>query len=466
MNSDQDKIVPVFTEEVNLFRPVQMNVAERAVRWKTWNPSFVGQPSNQRVLFSYPNVGTDYIDLARTHLYVKLKIVEEDSLNAFAESTEKTDFATPIDLIMHSMWENVVIKMNGQIVSSSNNTYAYKAFIEHLLSSGEENKKFQGSFIGSNQDTRYFDQTAPDVQPINQGLQKRRKLFHKVVSGATNVAPLVRGNVSSVEYCGKLFADVCNQERYLVNEVALEISLLPNKDAFRLMVHGNKKARLHIEDIKLHICHVALQPPVKMQIDKILSPHEPGPTLPALYPMGRVTVTPVQIPKDSFQMVKTDLWQGEIPSRIVVGLVASEAFEGNYQKNPFYFNHYNMSSISFKLGNEDVPSEALTLNIGESDYLLGLISLYQVATKHVSDAEISVDRNTYREGLTLFGFTIDPSAQEDAGQRALPRRDLATIMLKFREATPHDITAIIYATFHDEISIDHARVVRVKSNRL
>lgn len=464
MNPDQDKIVPVFTEEVNLFRPVQMNVAEQAVRWKTWNPSFVGQTSPQRVLFSYPNVGTDYVDLSRTQVYMKLKIIEESTSAVFAETAE--DFATPIDLIMHTMWENIIIKLNGQIVSSSNNTYGYKAFIEHLVTSGEQSKKFQGSFIGSSPDTRYFDQVLPDKAPINQGLQKRRQLFEKIASGSTNVAKATRGRVQSVEYCGKLFADLCNQERYLLNEVGLEITMIPNNDAFRLMVHGNKKARLHIEDIKLQICHVSLQPAVKMQIDKILNPNEAGPTLPALYPMGRVTVTPVQIPKDSFQMVKTDLWQGEVPSRVVVGLVSSEAFEGHYQKNPFFFNHYNIASISFKLGNEDVPGEPMTLNIQESDYLLGLVSLYQVASKHVSDAELSVDRNTYREGLTLFGFTIDPSAQEDAGQRGLPRRDLSTLMMKFRQATPHDITAIIYATFHDEVSIDHSRVVRVKSNRL
>ena len=225
MNQDQDKIIPVFTEEVNLFRPVQMNVAEHSVRWKTWNPSFVGQPSQETVLFSYPNVGTDYIDLSRTQLYVKLKIIKEDSLTPF-EETSDVDYATPIDLIMHTMWANIVVKLNGQIVSSSNNTYAYKAFIEHLLSSGEQNKKYQGNFVGSSPDTRYFDQTLPDTPPVNQGLQKRRKLSEKAYAGATNVTS--KDKVQTIEYCGKLFADLCNQERYLLNEVGLEILLNPN----------------------------------------------------------------------------------------------------------------------------------------------------------------------------------------------------------------------------------------------
>lgn len=462
--NDQEKILPVFPEEVNLFRPVQMNVAEQAVRWKTWNPSFVGKGSPQRVLFHYPNVGTDFIDLARTQLYMKLRILEEDSDGTFTELKD-TDYALPIDLIMQTMWQNVVIKLNGQIVSSSNNTYAYKSFFEYLLSSSDESKKYQASLMGGSPDTRYFNQTHPNKPPVNDGLVTRYRWFKKLDRSGTSVRSEDAENLGSVEFIGKLFADICNQQKYLLNEVAIEISLIPNNDPFRLMVHGEKKARLHIDDVNLQICHVALQPALKMQIDKILDPRS-GQAMPCIYPMGRVSVTPIQIPKDSYQMMKTDLWQGEVPSRVIVGLVDSEAFQGHYQKNPFFFDHFNLSGVSFKLGNEDVPSEPLTVNIEASDYVMGLASLYHVANKHLTDSDLGIGRNEYRQGLTLFGFTIDPTAQEDAGQRGIPRRDLSTITLKFRSATPRDITAVVYATFHDEISIDHARVVRVKSNRL
>lgn len=462
---DQEKIIPVFPEEVNLFRPVQMNVAERSVRWKTWNPTFVGKSSPQRVLFTYPNVGTDYIDLSRTELYLKLSIVQENNEETFVQTTD-TNYALPIDLILQTMWENVIVKLNGQIVSSSNNTYAYKSYIEYLLSTNESSKKYQASLMGGSMDTRFFDQTHPGKPPINKGLQTRFGWWKQIDRGGTRTAEGSVKHFRTVEFIGKLFADICNQERYILNEVALEISLIPNSDAFRMMVFGDKSARLHIEDVKLNICHVALEPPLKMQIDKILDPRTGGNTLPALYPMGRVTVTPVQIPKNSFQMMKTDLWQGEVPSRVVVGLVESEAYEGSFKKNPFFFNHFNLSSITFKLGNEDVPTEPITVQLTESDYLMGLASLYRVSNRYLTDTDLGIGRDNYREGLTLFGFTIDPTAQEDLGQRGVPRRDLTTIALKFSRATPKDITVVIYATFHDEVSIDYARVVRVKSNRL
>ena len=85
MAEAEDSILPVFPEEVNLFKPAQMNVAERGVRWKTWNPTFLERNPPQRALFTYPNVGTDFVDLARTELYMKVRIVEQGTFTNFVQ---------------------------------------------------------------------------------------------------------------------------------------------------------------------------------------------------------------------------------------------------------------------------------------------------------------------------------------------------------------------------------------------
>ena len=54
--------------------------------------------------------------------------------------TEKKESAVPIDMILHSMWSSVDIKMNHTLVSTSGTDYMYKALFENLLNYNENVK--------------------------------------------------------------------------------------------------------------------------------------------------------------------------------------------------------------------------------------------------------------------------------------------------------------------------------------
>ena len=41
--------------------------------------------------------------------------------------------------------------------------------------------------------------------------------------------------------------------------------------------------------------------------------------------------------------LQENLFSGDSPSRLVIGMVDNEAFNGSYATNPFNFKHYNRS---------------------------------------------------------------------------------------------------------------------------
>ena len=57
------------------------------------------------------------------------------------------------------------------------------------------------------------------------------------------------------------------------------------------------------------------------------------------------------------------MWQGEVPSRLVVGMVKSQAFNGDNNLNPYHFEHFDVSNIGFFVNGEskflDLPSNEL-----------------------------------------------------------------------------------------------------------
>ena len=105
--------------------------------WVEYHPlTNVGDDSP--IEFDVNGTGEDYIDLANTMLLVRAKIVNPDGTN-IGDATA----VGPTNLWLHSLFSQVDISLNGTLVTTSTNTYPYRAMIETLLSCGDDTKKLQ-----------------------------------------------------------------------------------------------------------------------------------------------------------------------------------------------------------------------------------------------------------------------------------------------------------------------------------
>lgn len=466
----EDQHNPVLPESVNLFSTANVNVGEDKVFWQPVDPTY---QDAKVVMFNYPNNSQAFIDLSRTELYLKAQILDAETDEIFPQGTGNKS-ALPIDLILQTMWRNVEIKLNGNLVYDGQNNYMYSAFFQYLLSASAATKSFQGNFMGSDPDTQNFDQTNPDTPGNrNAGLLARRHQWIKTETARkpprTGTQPpppgqVVREFYSSMEYCGPLFADICNQTRYLLNNTRLEITLRPTSDEFRLMVSGSTSAKLVVKEVKLMVCHVDLNPKVKVSIDNCMNPAVSKNPMLARYPIQKTVIHTYTAPKNSRQFKIRDAFQGDVPTKLVVGMVSERAYHGDASLNPLHFQGFGISDIAFLLGTTSYPSEPLQINLEESEYLLGLMSLYKVAGRGITDTDIGIDRKLYTEGLTLFGFNIDPSAQESAGQIGMPKWCPTQLVINFRQTLPEGVTVLLFATFPDEVTLDWTRVARLASD--
>ncbi|KAF7990194.1 hypothetical protein HCN44_011489, partial [Aphidius gifuensis] len=70
----------------------------------------------------------EYIDLPHTLLKIRAKIVDKNGAAAPA-----TDAVGPVNLTLHSLFQKVDVLFNQKLVSASNSTYPYRAYIETIL---------------------------------------------------------------------------------------------------------------------------------------------------------------------------------------------------------------------------------------------------------------------------------------------------------------------------------------------
>ena len=80
---------------------------------------------------------------------------------------------------------------------------------------------------------------------------------------------------------------------------------------------------------------------------------------------------------------------GEIPKRIAVCMMDDDSYNGNYEKNPFNFQHYNVTQIGISVSGEEVPFKPMKLNLMKNCLLLPTALYSQVLENFMEIVEAS-----------------------------------------------------------------------------
>ena len=157
-----------------------------------------------------------------------------------------------------------------------------------------------------------------------------------------------------------LHLDVFRQKRLIVNGVSLTLKLWPTKNAFRLMSSEEGAAyAVQILDASFKLC---LQKPyagVLMAHSKLL----------AMHPYVCTSFKIASMFKGEYNHSESNLFQGDVPSQLIVGLVSSEAFSGNYRKSPFHFQPFDCNFLALYVKGQSYTAKPLQPNFAGKNYV-------------------------------------------------------------------------------------------------
>ena len=221
--------------------------------------NYVGCHSLRNIIDSGPiefdvsSSGRNYLDSANTQLLVKAKITR-------GNGDDITDANHVVNLFLHRLFQQVDVSINDVQVSQSAETYAYRAYIESLLSYGPQAKTSQlaAAFYYENTAGK-MDRPDPDHAnsgETNYGLQQRAAFTDR---GAT------------VDMIGRIHSDMFFQDRYMLNEVNVKVRLVRNKDSFCLMSgEANPSYKVKLISAVLLVRKVQLSPSIFLAHVKVL----------------------------------------------------------------------------------------------------------------------------------------------------------------------------------------------------
>lgn len=409
--------------ELDLFTiPPTQTVIEKG-QWIEYHPLSNVTSGQSPLEFNISGSAEEYVDLSQTLLYVKVKILKSNG-----DSLKKEDKVGPVNLFLHSMFSQVDVSLNERMVSSSSNTYPYRAMIEKLLNHGYDDKTSHLTSELFYKDTagrmNVFD--SADAHP-NEGFNKRASFFELS-------AP--------VDMIGRLHVDLFHQEKLLPNMVDMKIKLIRCKPDFCLMGVGQYK--IAFEKASLFVRKVRVSPGVVLGHAKSFEKTT------AKYPINRVLTKVYSIPSGNMSFIQDNIFVGQMPKRLVIACVDNGAFNGDYKKSPFDFKHYSINFMGVYVDGQPMPHSPLQPDFEKNNFIRAFNNLFL----HSEGRYLT--RSEFSEGYSLFLFDLTPDLCDGSHLNLVHHSNLR-LEIKFNKPLPQTISVLVYAEFENIIEINKER---------
>lgn len=416
--------------ELDLFTLPPTQTSIESGHWVQYKP-VASITDDSPVEFSVPGTGDNYLDLSHTLLNLKIQVVKQNNETLTVED----DNVGCVNNILSSLFSQVDVFLNQKLVSSSNNTYAYRAYLETLLSYGPAAKT---SHLTT---ALWYEDTPKYMNDLNNnnGLAARREFTKRS---------------KTLDLVGYIHSDVFNQEKFLINGVEVRLKFIRSKPEFCLMGPVNSNLKIVINDANLFIRRVKINPTVMLAHNKALEIGN------AKYPITRVQVKTMTIPTGVQSKTMDNIFLGQIPKRIIVGFTTNKAFNGDYTLNPFNFSSFNISYISIFIDGDHLTTRSIQSHFSRDLYVNAFHTLFTGTGIHYLNEGNSINRTQYPNGYCLLAFDLTPdlSANQSAHWNLIKQGSLR-LDVRFDQALTESINCVVYAEFDNIFEIDKNRNV-------
>ncbi|GFT83965.1 uncharacterized protein F54H12.2 [Trichonephila clavipes] len=143
-----------------------------------------------------------------------------------------------------------------------------------------------------------------------------------------------------------------------------------------------------------------------------------------------------------------------MPKRLVLACVDNDAFNRNYKKSPFEFNHYYMNFLEVYVDGQPMPHQPLELDFEKDNYIRAYQNLY------LQSEGLYLSRTEFPKGYALYLFDLSLDLCDEEHFNLIKHSNLR-IELKFNiyKVLEQTVSLIVFAEFESLIEINKTRNV-------
>jgi len=337
-----------------------------------------------------------------------------------------------VNNMLHSLFRQVNISLNGKNINSTDGNYSYRAYIEQLLNYGDDAYKTHLQLPGWTLEPKNLDTLA-----ANDGLKTRSNLTK---------------NSSIVEVYGKLHADMLNQPLFLLNNVDLRIALTLNKPEFYLLGVDTDTSLVKVIEATLYIKHTHINPNILIAHHKMLE------NTTAKYHYKRNEIKSFTIPSGGNSISLDNIVLGQLPTNLIFMMVDNDAYAGKRSKNPYNFKHNKMTSFALYVNGVQIPNEPIHMNFSNGTMYARAYSTLFTANGilHTPQGNL-ITKEMFKDGYFMLAFDLTADMSSNESCNSLMNQGSLRIEARFGEAINSTKTCLVYLEYDTTLEIDKNR---------
>lgn len=331
--------------------------------------------------------------------------------------------------------------MQNKPINSSGAHYPYLSMLNTLINYGGDAKSSQlTSQLWESDNSGEFDDVNAKSGK-NGGLLKR--------------ALLIKGS-KTLDLEGPIMHELFQMDRYILNQIGISLKFYRTRPEFCLLSNSadGKNYIIKLVEVILRVCKCKINPAVILSHAKMLE------TTTAKYPFKKSTVKMYSLAKGLLNISIENMFSGTRPDRLYVAFVSSQAVAGDFTKNPFNFQHYNINQIALYSDGIPVGNTPIKLtfdSVNGDSIVSAFVNLFDNAGKWLFDGGNAINRKQFAEGgNVIFCFDLEPTF-EQGEYLTLLKQGNVRLEAQFGVALPETVTAIVWGQYTALFEINQAR---------
>ena len=381
--------------------------------------------TDNEIHFALPDTLNSYIDLRNIKMYIRGSLVRQKGEKLAAQ--EKVSIA---DNFCHSLFECVTILLGKNQLEIQHNLYPFKAYLKQL-------ERYSQKCIEMSMAGLTIDAPVPGIKDMTTAVARTAYIAES----------------QEIEFTDNILADFLNSNGFLKPGFPFKIRFRKSTPAFYTVKHPDNTNSyvFNLEEFTLKVPCVVVQPDIAELLSRQLD------VAPADYRFTGTNIIQYTISGDTLTAKFSRVFQGKLPSKLLVAFYDQESFIGSETSLPLVTSNVNVQNISLSINS--VVVRQFNVNFKEKLYL----ELYDKFIEYVgaSGSDYYIPYNQYIRGHMFYPFILN---QKPEGMPVLPIQALnqgfIDLTITLRERPGNDVIMAVFYQSPECLSITNKDMAR------
>ena len=368
----------------------------------------------------------EYIDVNDINVYIRANVTKADGTAIAA-----ADKVGLNNLPIATLFQDVSLHLGETQIEGGQQCYPYLAYFNTVMQFTPHAQKSHMQSLGW-----YKDEAKKFDNETNTGFVRRSKLINAS---------------KTFELMGPLYLNFFKQGQYLISQTDMRIKLIPSKPEFALNAYGTTDFKINFEKVVLYVPRFTLNP-------SVINGHATGlKRQNAIYPLIHNEVTTYTIPAGQLSYTKDRLFPDQAPKLLMIAMLDNDAYNGNIKKNPFHFQHFDLTKLALYRDGVSVPGHPFQPDFDNELLMRSYMQLMRTFDYLNTDDTNGLTLEEFANGYTIYAFDLTADRQINAGHRQPITSKNLRLELYFKKALPATVNVLMCAYYDSSIEITQLR---------